>query len=245
MYGSQSVARRPERRGGVRLAFALAATAITVGLGMAGTAQAALTGPGSKAAPLNASPTLTVKVTHGGIYRTTSDSPVSLTDNGFGVMCSNWGEIAAATAAGSIPNGTRKGHAPLTIGTTRALRLRNCGGPVGRVNITVSPITLPIQVDSKTDSHGQTDVILGGINASVAMTGCSFTLTGSVPGYYTNGNGTLTLTPNLPVNPLSNAQLTVHQVRGCQGAVRNGDHPVFAGKIIIIKPDGTIIIINL
>jgi hypothetical protein len=83
--------------------------------------------------------------------------------------------------------------------------------------------------DSKTNRKGQTDAIIGGVNVSVSIpsAGCSFTVTGSAPGFYTNSKHTLTMTPNLPVRPVKKAQLTISNVTGCVGAVHNGDHPTF------------------
>jgi hypothetical protein len=59
------------------------------------------------------------------------------------------------------------------------------------------------------------------------MAGCSFTVTGSAPGFYTNGTHKLTLTPKLPITPLNTARLTVGNVNGCAGLVSNGDHPSY------------------
>jgi len=52
-------------------------------------------------------------------------------------------------------------------------------------------------------------------------------VTGSAPGFYTNGKHTLTLTPKLPNKPMNKAQLTVRNVNGCIGVAKNGDHPIY------------------
>jgi hypothetical protein len=82
--------------------------------------------------------------------------------------------------------------------------------------------------------------MITGVNTSVSTTGCSFNVTGSAPGFYTNSTHTLTLTPKLPITPLNKAQLTVSGVSGCSGLVNNGDHPAFNGsykisRAIVIK----------
>src|SRR5215468_8898163 len=80
---------------------------------------------------------------------------------------------------------------------------------------------------SKTNGKGQTDGLITGANTSVSMVGCSFKVTGSAPGFYTNGTHKLTLTPKLPNRPLASGRLTVSNVSGCAGLVSNGDHPTY------------------
>jgi hypothetical protein len=80
-----------------------------------------------------------------------------------------------------------------------------------------------ITADS-TSSSGETDLIIGGINALIVWSGCQFTLAGSVSGFYVNSNHMLTVTPELPTTPLNKAQLTVSNVNGCAGIPSNGDH---------------------
>ena len=82
--------------------------------------------------------------------------------------------------------------------------------------------------------------MVAGANTSVTMTGCSFKVTGSAPGFYTNNGHTLTLTPTPPVKLLNKAQLTVSGVNGCAGLVSNGDHPAYkatykVSRAIVIK----------
>ena len=67
------------------------------------------------------------------------------------------------------------------------------------------------------------------------MTGCSFNVTGSAPGYYTNGSHTLTLTPKLPNKALNKAQLTISGVSGCAGLVSNGDHPTYTSTYTLSR----------
>jgi hypothetical protein len=182
-------------------------------------AAAAAIGLGATAA-LATTATLTVKVTKGGSYTAKSSSTV-LTDHGVSVTCSS------SKASGSVPTKSYKGSTPITVGTSAKLSFSGCSGPLGKVTVKVHSLPYKVTVDSKTNSKGQTDGIITGANTSVSMTGCSFAVTGSAPGYYTNGKHTLTLTPTLPNKALNKAQLTISKVSGCAGLVSNGDHPTY------------------
>jgi hypothetical protein len=201
---------RMRKRAGSAL-LTVAAAAVTVGLG-ATTALAATT--------------LTVKVTHGGTYKATAPTTV-LSDRGPSVTCSSASATRASTATGSIPAATTTGASPVKIGTVATLNFKNCTGPLGPVTIKVNNLPYSVNVDSKTSSAGQTDTIISGVNTSVSMKGCSFTVTGSAPGFYTNSTHKLRLTPKLPVTPLSKAQLTIRNVTECGGVIKNGDHPIY------------------
>jgi hypothetical protein len=187
--------------------FVVAASALAIGLG-ATTALASTS-------------TLTVKVTGGGSY-TASSSKTVLTDNGVSVTCTG------SKASGSIPTKTySNATTPVTVGTSAKLSFSGCTGPLGAVTVKVNKLPYKVQTDSKTNSKGQTDGIVSGANTSVSMTGCSFTVSGSAPGYYSNSGHTLNLTPKLPNKALNKAQLTVSGVSGCAGLVSNGDHPSY------------------
>jgi hypothetical protein len=194
-----------------RVVFAGAAAAAVVALG-AGSALAATS--------------LTVKVSGGGNYSAASNKTV-LTDNGVSVTCTTVKASKASTASGKISNGTDKGAAPVKVGTAAKLAFNNCTGPLGKVTTKVTKTPYAVSVDSKTNSKGQTDGIISGIAVNVSTTGCTFTVTGSSPGYYTNKTHTLTMTPKLPIKALKSAQMTVSGVKGCSGVVKNGQHPTF------------------
>lgn len=186
-----------------------------------------------------AATTLTVKVTNGGTYKATASKTV-LTDRGVSVTCSSTATTKASTATGSIPTGTRTGTSPVKIGTAGTLNFKNCTGPLGPVTVTVNKLPYSVKVDSKTNSTGQTDGMITGVNTSVSMAGCSFTVTGSAPDFYTNSTHTLKLTPTLPITPLNTARLTISNVVGCAGLIVNGDHPTFKStytlnRAIVIK----------
>jgi hypothetical protein len=210
---------RIRKRAGSAL-FVVAASAMAIGLG-ATTALAT-------------SATLTVKVTNGGTY-TASSSKTVLTDNGVSVTCSS------SKASGTIPTKTyRNATTPVTVGTSAKLSFSGCTGPLGAVTVKVNALPYKVRVDSKTTSTGKTDGMVSGANTSVSMTGCSFKVTGSAPGFYTNSTHTLTLTPTLPTKPLNTARLTVSNVNGCAGLVSNGDHPTYkstykVSRAIVIK----------
>ncbi len=198
-----------------RTVFVAAAAAAAIGLG-ATTALASTS-------------TLTVKVTKGGSYTASSSSTV-LTDNGVSVTCTG------SKASGSVPTKTySNATTPVTVGTSAKLSFSGCTGPLGAVTVKVNKLPYKVQTDSKTNSKGQTDGMISGANTSVSMTGCSFTVTGSAPGYYTNGSHTLTLTPKLPNKALNKAQLTISGVSGCAGLVSNGDHPTYTSTYTLSR----------
>jgi hypothetical protein len=198
-----------------------------------GAAVATVIGLGATTA-LATSATLTVKVTGGGSYTATSSKTV-LTDHGVSVTCTG------SKASGSIPTKTyTNATTPVTVGTSAKLSFSGCTGPLGAVTVKVNGLPYHVTADSKTNSKGQTDGLITGANTSVSMTGCSFKVTGSAPGFYTNGGHTLSLTPKLPNKPLNSGQLTVSNVNGCAGLVNNGDHPSYTStykvsRAIVIK----------
>jgi hypothetical protein len=173
--------------------------------------------------------TLNVKVTGGGSYTASSSSTV-LTDNGVSVTCTG------SKAGGSIPTKTYTAKtSPVKVGTSSSLSFTGCTGPLGAVTVTVNALPYSVKVDSKTTSAGQTDGMITGVNTSVSMTGCSFNVTGSAPGFYTNSSHVLALTPTLPTKPINSAKLTVANVSGCAGLVNNGDHPTYKANYTVSR----------
>jgi len=185
------------------------------------TAAAAAAIVGLSVGPALASTHLTVKVSGGGSYTAKAGKTV-LTDGLVSVTC------ASSKGSGRLPNGTHRGAAPVRLGTVAKLAFTSCSGPLGQVNNTVKGKPV-LSADPKTNRKGQTDAIIGGVNVSVSIpaAGCTFTVTGAAPGFYTNKTHTLTMTPKLPVKPVKRAQLTISNVSGCAGVVKNGDHPTF------------------
>lgn len=207
------------RKGG-RMLFTGVAAALAIGFGAS--------------SALATTATLTVKVTNGGTYTAKSTSTV-LTDNGVSVTCTG------STASGSIPTKTyTNATTPVKVGTSAKLAFTGCTGPLGAVTVTVNALPYSVKVDSKTTSTGKTDGMVTGVKTAVSMTGCSFNVTGSAPGFYTNSTHKLTLTPTLPTKPLNSARLTIGNVSGCAGLVNNGDHPTYkstytVSRAIVIK----------
>ena len=197
---------------------------------------AAATVAAMSAAPAMASTTLTAKVSGGGSITATASKTV-LSDNGVSVTCTTKGSTAASKATGSIPNGTHKGASPVKVGTSTKLSFGNCSGPLGAVKTKVEALPYSINVDSKTTSKGDTDGIISGVKVAVSMTGCSFTVTGSSPGFYSNSKHTLnmTTTSKLPTKPLNSAALTVSGVNGCAGLVKDGDHPTYVSTYTVSR----------
>jgi len=192
------------------------------------TAAAAAALMGLSVAPALASTHLTVKVSGGGSYTAKAGKTV-LTDHGVSVTCTS------SKASGKISNGTHRGTAPVKVGTAAKLSFSACSGPLGAVTTVIHSTPYAVKVDSKTNRKGQTDGIITGVNVSVSMTGCSFTVTGSATGFYSNRTHTLNMTPKLPVRPLKKAQLTVSGVVGCATLVKNGDHPTYVATYKISR----------
>jgi hypothetical protein len=187
---------------------------------------------GMATAPALASPAaakatkLTATVSGGGSYTATT-AKTTLSNRGVNVTCTAKGKTPGSSASGKIPNGTTTGNSPVTVGSATKLAFNNCTGPLGKVTTKIMSLPYKVDVDSKTNSKGQTDGFITGVKVGVKMTGCSFTVTGAAPGFYTNSKHTLTITGKLPVKPLNKEQLTVSGVNGCAGLVKNGDHPGF------------------
>jgi hypothetical protein len=200
------------------------------------TAGAAAAVIGMSAAPAFAATTLTAKVSNGGAITATASKTV-LSDSGINVTCTSSGSAKASKASGTIASATHKGASPLKVGTASKLSFSNCVGPLGKVTTKVEGTPYSISVDSKTTTKGQTDGIISGVKVAVTMTGCSFTVTGSSPGFYTNSNHTLTMTTTskLPTKPLNSAQLTVSNVSGCAGIVKNGSHPTYVSTYSVSR----------
>lgn len=220
------------KRTGRLLLASVASTAAVVGL----CATSAL------ASTPHTTPRLTVKISGGGKF-TAKAAKTVLTDKVGGVTvtvtCTSRGKTPASSASGNIPNGTHRGASPVKVGTTSNLKFNNCTGPLGAVHTKVLAQPYKVFVDSKTNAKGKTDGFITGIKVNVTMTACSFTVTGSAPGYYTNGKHTLTMTSKLPVKATTRARLTVSNVNGCAGVVHNGDHPGFSSTYTLSRK-GTI-----
>ena len=191
--------------------FTAAATAAVVGMSI-GPALASTTH-------------LTVRVSHGGSYRAKAGTTV-LTDGSVSVTCTS------SKASGKIASGTDKGAAPVKIGTAKTLSFTGCTGETFPVTTTIKSTPYKVEVTSKTNSKGETDVVITGIQVDVSLTGCSFTVTGSAAGYLNNSRHTLNMTSKLPTKTargVKAAQLTISNVPSgeCFGVIHNGDHPTF------------------
>jgi len=189
---------------------------------------------GLSAGPAMAATNLKVKVSSGGTYTATASKTV-LSDNGVNVTCTTHNSTPASKASGKAATATHTGTSPVTIGTVTALAFNNCSGPLGAVHTTIQALPYHLKVDSTTNSSGQTDGMITGAKVKVTMTGCSFMVTGSAPGFYTNSTHKLTITNKLPIKALNSAKLTVSSVSGCAGLVTNGDHPSFTSTYTVSR----------
>ena len=175
-----------------------------------------------------ASTTLTVKVSGGGSYTATAKGKTVLADGQVKVTCTG------SKGSGKIANGTHHGKAPVTVGTVAKLSFSKCSGPLGGVSTKVHG-TPALKANSKTNSKGETDAIITGVNVSVSTGSCSFKVTGSAPGYYTNKTHTLTMATKLPVKAATKAELTISDVSQCLGVVTNGQHPTYSATYKVSK----------
>jgi hypothetical protein len=198
------------------------------------TAAAAAAVVGMSLGTALASTSLTVKVTHGGSYTAAAKTTV-LTDptkeGPISVTCSTKGKTPSSTASGTLKNGARHGKNEVKLGTVSKLKFNDCSGELGATSTTVHG-TPVLNADSKTNSKGDTDAIITGVDVSVSIpaAGCAFTVTGAAPGYYSNKTHSLYMTPSkLPVKALEKAQLTISGVAkgACAGVVQNGQHPTY------------------
>jgi hypothetical protein len=183
------------------------------------------------AAPAMAMPatTLKAKVTGGGTISVTSVGKTTLADGAVKVSCTS------SKATGTIGNGTHSGAAPLKVGTTKKLSFTNCSNALtGAVTNSVKKFP-NISVDSKTTKSGDTDGIVGPVTVDVSTTGCTFQVTGSTPGYYSNSKHELFITNKLPTKASKTADLTIGDVTGCAGVVSNGQHPTFTTTYKVSK----------
>jgi hypothetical protein len=196
--------------------FTVAAAAAIAGLS-AGTALAATS--------------LSVKVSGGGSYTAKAGKTV-LTDgtgaSAVSVTCTS------SKGSGKLKSGTYKGKAPVAIGAVSKLGFSNCSSLLGTVTNTVHGKP-ELNADSKTNSKGDTAAVITKVDVSVSLTGCTFTVTGSAPGYYNNSKHTLYMTPKSPVKGATKATLTVSGVSGCSGVVKNGDHPTYTASYKVSK----------
>ncbi len=180
------------------------------------------------AGPAMAATTLTVKVTGGGSF-TASSSKTVLSNKGVSVTCTG------SKSSGTIASGTYKGTSPVKVGTVTKLSFTGCTGPLGKVTTKVEGLPYTMSIDSTSTSKGETDGIIGGAKVSVSMTACSFMVTGSTPGFWTNSTHKLSVTSKLPTKGLNTAQLTVSDVKGCAGLVNNGNHPSYTSTYTVSR----------
>jgi len=182
---------------------------------------------GLSAAPAMAMPatSLKAKVSGGGAITAKSTGKTILSDNGVSVTCSS------SKASGKINNGTKTGAAPLEVGTTTKLSFTNCNGPLGKVTTTIEGTPYKISVVGRTNSKGNTDGIIGPVTVKTSMTGCSFEVTGYSPGYYSNSKHELVVTPVKGIKQ----DLTVKDVDGCAGLVKDGNHPTYTSTYKVNK----------
>jgi hypothetical protein len=183
------------------------------------TAAAAVAIVGISVGPALAATSLTVKVSGGGSYTAKAGKTV-LTDNGVSVTCTS------SKASGNMKNGTYKGKAPVKLGTVSKLGFTSCSSILGPVtnDVVGTPV---LNANSKTNSKGDTAAVITKVDVNVSLTGCSFTVTGSAPGYYNNSKHELIMTPKSPVKGVAKSGLSVSNVSGCSGVVKNGDKPTY------------------
>jgi hypothetical protein len=142
----------------------------------------------------------------------------------------------SATASGSMNlgahvSGTAAGNIGKTTWTT-------CKGPLGTTITTKQVGTWTLNGVARPSSTGVTKVFIGNVkaNVSISLPGCTFTVTGSADGTYTNSTGALKLAPRAG----SGHTLKASHVGSCAGQVQNGDVLVFMGTYKVNTASGKI-----
>ncbi|HUA43192.1 MAG TPA: hypothetical protein VMA32_16580 [Streptosporangiaceae bacterium] len=190
------------------------------------TAAAAVALVGISVGPALAATSLKVKVSGGGSYTATAGKTV-LSDNGVNVTCTK------SSAKGTLKNGTYKGKAPVKLGTVSKLGFTSCSsilGPVTNQVVGTPVLNANSKTSTKGKTNGDTAAVITKVDVKVSLTGCSFTVTGSAPGYYSNKTHTLYMTPKPRVTGSARAGLVVSKVNGCAGVVKNGDKPTYTAS---------------
>jgi hypothetical protein len=129
----------------------------------------------------------------------------------------------SGTAGGSTTTGSGLPGAAIGKINGASTTWVNCLGPLGIQLTPTGHGTWTINALRYNATSGTTTGTITGANATVAGTGCSFTVKGSVPITYKNSTQLLTVK-----NTQSN--LVVSRVTGCFGAVNNGDAASFSAK---------------
>jgi hypothetical protein len=175
--------------------------------------------------------TLTVTVT-----RANSDGAISAssgtvtfkdTRNGLTFTCTS------STMSGTVKNQTTTGTPPVKIGTTGST-FKSCTGPAGWMwTVTMSGAPAMTQATS----GGVTAGGLTSVTMTLSGTACMFTATGSLPGTFTNPNGTkkpvLAFSPAAP-NP-DKLALKISKA-SCLGIFQAGDGIQFTGYYTVTDP---------
>ncbi|MFI2779842.1 hypothetical protein [Streptomyces sp. ALB3] len=188
----------------------------------AGAAAATVTLAATTATAGVAAPTWTVTPAPSPVaVSATSAGTVSLSLNGIPMTCTS----SAASAVLATASGTSN----VTVGTIAPLTWSGCTSPFGPV--TPAATTSPAwQLKANSYSAGTTTGYISGVQASVTVLTCTFTVTGNVTASYNNTSGQLTIGNN------ATYQLTVATVTpGCTGIAAVGQHPIYTAKYNAVK----------
>jgi hypothetical protein len=196
------------------LATAACALAVTVAVAVTGLALAQTT--------------INVTVTGGGTF-TGHTSPATFAVPGVTFTCS------ASTASVTINNQTISGPAPLAIGTAVNFAFTGCTGPLGATTLTPTPTTYQVAANSTTNPGGVTDLTVGTFHIAFAMTGCTFTVSGTAPGSYNNNTHVMGMGPIPPSPPVKVVKLKISKVSGCAGLVTDGQVVKFTAPYTLKK----------
>jgi neocarzinostatin family protein len=165
----------------------------------------------------------------GGGTLSAAAAKTTLTAGKLALTCSASGPTPASTASVTVSNGTTSARAPHPIGIASGLAFSNCSSPLGTATLTAAGQPYPVNANSLTSS-GATAATLSDLDINVAMKGCKFTVTGSAAGDYSNKTHLLAITPNPSPKGSTKAQLSVSNVGGCTGLIKNGGHPVLTSS---------------
>jgi hypothetical protein len=130
---------------------------------------------------------------------------------------------ASSTATGTAKSGS--GHAGAGLGSITGTTFTSCSGPLG-ITFTVQHVGVwSLNAVSYNATSGVTTGTITNVAANIRGSTCSASVTGFVDATYTNGTGILRVLPN--------NTLTVSNVVGCFGLMRNGDRVRFDGSYTV------------
>ncbi|MEE4495429.1 hypothetical protein [Streptomyces sp. BE230] len=176
------------------------------------------------AATAGATAVWTVGPTSPETFSATATSAV-LTLNSIPMTCTGSAAAGTLTSASGTTN--------VQVGAIAPLTFSGCTSPFGAVTPTTN--TSPAwRLVANTYSAGVTSGYIDGVQATIKVLTCTFTVTGRVAATYTNSTGKLAVSNNATYK-LSVASISAS---GCTGIAKVGDVPTFTSSYSAVTPAG-------